>query len=118
MFLNIDKINNKIQFDYEKFNDFDEENWIKEIKKYNSKNYFIFRNEKNNKTKIEYYLNEKIRIKIEFKMSILNEINFDGKGNKIKKSHFINNDLERKIYKNNENFEKLLENIHKSNEIK
>jgi len=118
LFLNIDKINNKIQFDYEKFNDFDEENWIKEIKKYNSKNYFIFRNEKNNKTKIEYYLNEKIRIKIEFKMSILNEINFDGKGNKIKKSHFINNDLERKIYKNNENFEKLLENIHKSNEIK
>ena len=118
LFLNIDKINNKIQFDYEKFNDFDEENWIKEIKKYNSKNYFIFRNEKNNKTKIEYYLNEKIRIKIEFKMSILNEINFDGKGNKIKKSHFIDNDLERKIYKNNENFEKLFENIHKSNEIK
>jgi len=115
LFLNIN--NNNVKFDYEKFNDFDEENWIKEIKKYNSKNYFIFRNEKNNKNKIEYNLNEKIHIKIEFNKSILNEINFDGKGNKIQKSQFIDNNLERKIYNNNENFEKLFENINKS-EIK
>ena len=53
-------------------------------------------------------------------MSILNKIYFDGKGNKIQKSFFINNNLERKIYKNNDILnspEKIIEIVDNSNEI-
>ena len=108
----------KINFNYDKLNSFDENNWIKNIKKFCGKNYF---NNYENKTiqnnQIKYNFNN-IKIKIEIKNPILTIEKNNDYNNKI--NYFIQKDLENKI--NNfdlilTNPELLLETINEKNKI-
>ena len=112
----------KINFNYEKLNSFDEKNWLKNIKKFCGKNYFNFNENINeNKTiqnnQIKYNINN-IKIKIEIKNPILTIEKNNNYNNKI--NYFIQKDLENKI--NNfdlilTNPELLLETINEKNKI-
>ena len=108
----------KINFNYDKLNSFDENNWIKNIKKFCGKNYFNnYENKNIQNNQIKYNFNN-IKIKIEIKNPILTIEKNNDYNNKI--NYFIQKDLENKI--NNfdlilTNPELLLETINEKNKI-
>ena len=121
-FIEIDFEWDKLTFNYDELNSFDENNWLKNVKKFCGKNYFDFNINIENKTiqnnQIEYNLNKNIKIKIEIKNPILTIEKNNNYNQKI--NYFIQKDLENKI-KNFDliltNPELLLEAINEKNKI-
>ena len=121
-FIEIDFEWDKLTFNYDELNSFDENNWLKNVKKFCGKNYFDFNINIENNTiqnnQIEYNLNKNIKIKIEIKNPILTIEKNNNYNQKI--NYFIQKDLENKI-KNFDliltNPELLLEAINEKNKI-
>ena len=71
-FLNITSEENNVSYYYGKLNEFNVENWVNDVKKFNLGGHFKEKNEKNEKTIIEFEgPSSNIKIKIELNQSII-----------------------------------------------
>ena len=100
-FLDIYYEDNTVNYNYEELDNFNVENWVNDVKKFNIGEYFNENEEKNDKKEIEFLGNTpNIRIKIEIKESrvITTEIEH---GKDEKKCYFIPYDIQKELSEEN-----------------
>ena len=119
-FLNITSEENNVSYYYGKLNEFNVENWVKDVKKFNLGGHFKEKNEKNEKTIIEFEgPSSNIKIKIELNQSIIILKNIDN-GKDVEKYYSVSNDTLNNI-SNESDFNNyssiLIKNLTKENEI-
>ena len=119
-FLNITSEENNVSYYYGKLNEFNVENWVKDVKKFNLGGHFKEKNEKNEKTIIEFEgPSSNIKIKIELHQSIIILKNIDN-GKDVEKYYSVSNDTLNNI-SNESDFNNyssiLIKNLTKENEI-
>ena len=119
-FLNITSEENNVSYYYGKLNEFNVENWVNDVKKFNLGGHFKEKNEKNEKTIIEFEgPSSNIKIKIELNQSIIILKNTD-KGKDVEKYYSVSDDTLNNI-SNESDFNNyssiLIKNLTKENEI-
>ena len=119
-FLNITSEENNVSYYYGKLNEFNVENWVKDVKKFNLGGHFKEKNEKNEKTIIEFEgPSSNIKIKIELNQSIIILKNIDN-GKDVEKYYSVSDDTLNNI-SNESDFNNyssiLIKNLTKENEI-
>ena len=119
-FLNITSEENNVSYYYGKLNEFNVENWVKDVKKFNLGGHFKEKNEKNEKTIIEFEgPSSNIKIKIELYQSIIILKNIDN-GKDVEKYYSVSDDTLNNI-SNESDFNNyssiLIKNLTKENEI-
>ena len=119
-FLNITSEENNVSYYYGKLNEFNVENWVKDVKKFNLGGHFKEKNEKNEKTIIEFEgPSSNIKIKIELHQSIIILKNIDN-GKDVEKYYSVSDDTLNNI-SNESDFNNyssiLIKNLTKENEI-
>ena len=119
-FLNITSEENNVSYYYGKLNEFNVENWVNDVKKFNLGGHFKEKNEKNEKTIIEFEgPSSNIKIKIELNQSIIILKNIDN-GKDVEKYYSVSDDTLNNI-SNESDFNNyssiLIKNLTKENEI-
>ena len=119
-FLNITSEENNVSYYYGKLNEFNVENWVNDVKKFNLGGHFKKKKKKNEKTIIEFEgPSSNIKIKIELNQSIIILKNIDN-GKDVEKYYSVSDDTLNNI-SNESDFNNyssiLIKNLTKENEI-
>ena len=96
-FLNINHVENRVTYDYDILDNFNIEDWVKDIKHLIGKEYFKESEEKNEKSTLEYNgHNQNIKVKIELKVPIVSlKTLYNGKENEV--NYFVIDDFQEEL---------------------